>query len=177
MEATMLCRFNWYGPACWKFSEITNHQYIWKGLSYFVDILLDTHCSYKNMLFWVGIVRHRLLANQLARCFEFKKLENYMRYKLIFCFHRSCKKIYYFGLWPQDILGQPVCRIFYFWLSWLVNVDIRDLLLHYTFSNWQEGTFLYSCFTASPLKLSEGNDFFEGHGLGDHHGGRNDKKI
>ena len=39
-----------YGPACPKFSEITNRQYLWRGLSDFVDfldvvigILLDIH--------------------------------------------------------------------------------------------------------------------------------------
>ena len=26
----------------------------------------------------------------------------------------------YFGLWPQNTLGQLICRIFYFWLVWLV---------------------------------------------------------
>ena len=71
-----------HGPVCPKFSETTNHQYLWKGLIDFVDflqvvicILLDIHWSYKNMLFWAGIVRHSLLANHIVRCFKFKKLK------------------------------------------------------------------------------------------------------
>ena len=63
-----------YGPAYPKFSKITNCQYPWKGLSGFVDffhaviwILSDIHWSYKNRLFWAGIVRHRLSANQIVR--------------------------------------------------------------------------------------------------------------
>ena len=80
-----------YGPACPKFSEITNHQYFWKGFSDFVDflhvvicILLDIHWSYKNMLFWAGMVRHSPSANQIVRCFKLKKLENYLRYQVDF---------------------------------------------------------------------------------------------
>ena len=83
-----------YGPACPKFSEITHCQYLWRGLSDFVDflhvvisILLGIHWSYQNLLFWAGIARHRLSANQIVRCFKLKKLE-----KLIVCFHRSYKR-------------------------------------------------------------------------------------
>ena len=37
------------------------------------------HWSYKN-IFWAGIVRHSLSANQIARCFKLKKLKKDMRY-------------------------------------------------------------------------------------------------
>ena len=80
-----------YGLACRKFSQTTNHQYLWKWLRDFVDflqavicILLDIHWSYKSMPFWAGIVRHSLSANQIVRCFKLKKLENYMRYQIHF---------------------------------------------------------------------------------------------
>ena len=51
MKATLLhVVLAGYGLACRKFSEISNHQYLWKGLSDFVDflhvvicILLDIH--------------------------------------------------------------------------------------------------------------------------------------
>ena len=33
-----------YGPACPKFSEATNHQYLWKGLSDFADFLQVVFC-------------------------------------------------------------------------------------------------------------------------------------
>ena len=83
MKAAVLSCFSWYGPACPKFSEATNHQYLWKGLSDFVDclqvvicVLLDIHGSYKNMLLWAGIVRQSLSTNQIVRCFKLKKLKN-----------------------------------------------------------------------------------------------------
>ena len=38
----------------------------------------------------------------------------------------------YFRLWPQKTLGQSVCRIFYFWLVWLVNLSTEGPLLHCT---------------------------------------------
>ena len=103
-----------YGPACPKLSEITNHQYLWKGLSDFVDFLhvvvwflLDIRWSYKNMLFWVGIVRHRLSANQIVRCFKLKKL-----------YEVSC----YFGLWPQKN-SWPISLLNFF------TFDLFDLLI------------------------------------------------
>ena len=50
MEFTVLPCLVGYVPSCPKLSEITNHQYLWKGLSDFVDflhvvicILLDIH--------------------------------------------------------------------------------------------------------------------------------------
>ena len=107
MEATVLsCRFSWVWSACPKFSEVTNHQFLWKGSCDFVDflqvvicIMLDIHWSYKNMLFWAGIVRHSLSLNQIVRCFKLKKaqkedglsswffasIENRRTSKLLFC--------------------------------------------------------------------------------------------
>ena len=111
-----------YCPACPKFSVITNRQYLWRGFNDFVDflhvvicILLNIHWSYKNMLFCVGIVRHRLSANQIASCFKFRKLKNYMKYHVDFLLPLKLRKIScYFGLYPQKTLGQSICRIFYF---------------------------------------------------------------
>ena len=69
------------------------------------------------MLFWVDIVRHRLSANQIVRRFKLKKLENYMRYQVDFLLPWKLQKVScYFGLRPQNTLGQSVCRIFYFGL-------------------------------------------------------------
>ena len=128
-----------YGPACPKVSEITNHQYFWKGLSDFVDSLhvvicisLEIHWSYKKILFWAGIFRHRLSANQIVRCFTLKKLENYMRYQAEFLLPLKLQKICYFGLWLQNTLRQSVCRIFYFWFVWLFNLNTESPLLHFT---------------------------------------------
>ena len=79
-----------YRPTCPKFPETTN-QYFWKGSCDFVGflqavicILLDIHWSYKNVLFWAGIVRHSLSANQTVRCFKLKKLKKDMRHQVDF---------------------------------------------------------------------------------------------
>ena len=126
-----------YGPAFPKFCEATNHQYLWKGSCDFVDflqvvicILLDIHWSYKNMLFWAGIVRHSLSANQIVRCFKLKKLKKDMRYQVDFLLPLKLEEILcYFGLWPQNALGQSVCRIFYFCL---VKLNTGGSWLHCT---------------------------------------------
>ena len=49
-----------------------------------ICILLDIHCSYKNVLYWAGIVRHSLSANHIVRCFKLKKLKKNMRYQAEF---------------------------------------------------------------------------------------------
>ena len=48
----------------------------------FICILLNIHRSYKNMLFWAGIVKHRFSANQTVGWFKLKKLENYMKFQV-----------------------------------------------------------------------------------------------
>ena len=119
-----------FGAACPKFSEATNHQYLWKGSCDFVDflqvvicILLDIHWSYKNMLFWAGIVRHSLSANQIVRCFKLKNLKNNLRYQVDFLLPLKLEKILcYFGLWPQNTLSESVCGIFTFDLFDLLNL-------------------------------------------------------
>ena len=85
MEASVLSCLDGDGPACPKFSEITNCEYLWKGLGDFVDflhvvicILLDIHLNKYAIL--VDIVRHRLTTYQIVRCFKLEKLENYLRY-------------------------------------------------------------------------------------------------
>ena len=131
-----------YGLACSKLSEATNRQFLWKGLSDFVDflqvvicILLDIHWSYKNMLFWVGIVRHSLSANQIVRCFKLKKLKKDMRYQVDFFRPLKLEEILcYFELWPQNTLDQSVYRIFCFWLVWLVKFNTKGPLLYCTCS-------------------------------------------
>ena len=98
-----------------------------------ICILLDINWSYKNMLFWVDIFRHRLSVNHIVRCFKLRKLENYMRYQVEFLLLLKLQKILcYFGLWPQNTLGQSVCRIFYFWLVWHVNLITVGPLIHCT---------------------------------------------
>ena len=86
-----------FGPACLRFSVTTNHQYFWKGLSDFVDflqvicILLDIHWSYKNILVWLGTVRHSHSANEIFRCFKLQKPKTIwsMNMCMSLCFHWS----------------------------------------------------------------------------------------
>ena len=81
-----------YGPACPKFTKLTNDYCFWKGLSDFVGLLgviiyflLDIHWNYKNMPFWVGIITQGLSTNQIVRCLKLKKLEKYiLRYQVDF---------------------------------------------------------------------------------------------
>ena len=100
-----------YGLECWNFSETTNHQYLWKGLSHFVDCL-----QFIFLLFWAGIVRNSLSTNQIVRCIKLKKLKNNMRYQVDFLLKLKPEQIScYFALRPQNTLGQSVCSDFYFW--------------------------------------------------------------
>ena len=107
-----------YGPTYPKFSEATNDQYLWKGSSDFADffqllicILLNIH--YPLKLFWAGILRHSVSANQIVRCFKLTNFKNSMRYYVDFLLPLKLKEMSYnFGLWPQNTLGQSDCRIF-----------------------------------------------------------------
>ena len=128
-----------YGPTCPKFPEATNHQYLWKGSCNFVDflqavicILLDIHWSYKNMLFWAGIVRHRLSANQIVRYFKLKTWKLYEVSSWFFASIEATKNIILFWVMLENTLGQSLCRIFHFWLVWLVKLNTRGPLLHCT---------------------------------------------
>ena len=91
---------------------------------------------YKNMLFWAGIVRHRLSANQKVRFCKLKKLENYVRCQFDFLLPEKLQKIQcYFGLWLQNTIGQSFCRIFYFNLFDLLILLHWCIVLVYS-SNW-----------------------------------------
>ena len=83
--------------------------------------VVDIHWSYQNLLFWAGIVWHRLSANQIVRCFKLKKLKNYMRYQVNFSLSLKLQKIYYFGLCWKIILANQFAGFFTF--------DLLDLLI------------------------------------------------
>ena len=81
----------------------------------------DIRWSYQNLLFWTGIVWHRLSANQIVRCFKLKKL-NYMRYQVDFLLPLKVQKIsYYFRLCWKILLVNQFAGFFTF--------DLFDLLI------------------------------------------------
>ena len=116
-----------YVPACLKFSEITNHQYLWRGLSDFDDflhvvicILLDIHWSYQNFgLVLSGIGSHPIT---LSDVLNLQKLKTIRGINLIFCFHWSCKKYAFLG-YAAKYSSRISWRIFYFWLVWLISLN------------------------------------------------------
>ena len=75
----------------------------------------------RNLVFWIGIVWHRLSANEIVRCFKFKKL-NYMRYQFDFLLPlRLPKMSYYFGLCRKILLTNQ--------FSGFSTFDLFDLLI------------------------------------------------
>ena len=84
--------------------------------------VMDIHWSYQNLLFWAGIVWHRLSANQNVRCFKLKKTwKLYEVSRWFFASIEAAKNIILFWVMPESTLGQSVCRIFSF--------DLFDLLI------------------------------------------------
>ena len=96
--------------------------------------VMDIHWSYQNWLFWSGVVWHRLSTNHIVRCFKLKKLKSYVRYQVDFLLPLKLQKVSLFWIMPENTLGQSVCRIFYFWLVWLLNLNTGGPLLHCTCS-------------------------------------------
>ena len=86
--------------------------------------VMDIHWSYQNLIFWAGIVWHRVSANQIVRCFKLKS-------SWFFASIEATKNILFWVL-PENTLDQSVCRFFYFWLVWLVNLNTGGPLLHCT---------------------------------------------
>ena len=84
--------------------------------------VMESHWSYQNMPFWVGIVWHMLSVNQIVRYFKLKKLKSYMRYQVDFLFPLKLQKIsYYFGLFQKILSANQLAGFFTF--------DICDLLI------------------------------------------------
>ena len=103
---------------------LTNHLMNWADWlnDYCILRVMDIHLSYQNLLFWPGIVWHRLSANQTVRCFKFKKLKTYMGYQVDFLLPLKLQKIsYYFGLCRKILLANQFAKFFTF--------DLFDLLI------------------------------------------------
>ena len=84
--------------------------------------VIDIHWSYQNLLFWAGIVWHRLSANQIVRCFKLKKRKNFMRYPVDFLPPLKLQKMSCsFGLCWKVLLANQFVGFFMF--------DLFDLLV------------------------------------------------
>ena len=140
MEATVLsCRFSWVWSDMPKVpwsnkSPISLERVMWFCWFFASSYLHLVRYPLKlqNMLFWAGSVRHSLSANQIVRCFKLKKLKKDMRYQVDFLLSLKLEEICYFEWWPQNTLGQSVCRIFDFWFVWLVKLNAGGPLLYCT---------------------------------------------
>ena len=71
-------------------------------------------------------------STRLSDVLNLKNLKTIWGIKLIFCLCWSYKNIIPFWVMLENTLSQSVCRIFYFWLVWLVNANAGGPLLHRT---------------------------------------------
>ena len=126
MEVTLLsCRFNWVWSGMprvfWNSKSPLSLErvelFCW-FLLVVICILLDAHWSYKNMLFWAGIVKHSLSGNQIVRCFKLKNLEHNMRYKVDLLLPLKLE----YGLWPKWLFANQFAGLFTFDLFDLLNL-------------------------------------------------------
>ena len=72
----------------------------------------------------------------LSDVLNLKNLKTIWGVKLIFASTEGTKNIILFWVILENTLGQSVCRIFYFWLVWLVNLNSGGPLLHCTCFKW-----------------------------------------
>ena len=102
---------------------LTNYLMNWADwLNICVLRVMDIHWSYQYLLFWTGIVWHRLSANQIVRCFKLKKCKNCMRYQVDVLLPLKLQKIsYYFGLCQKILLANQ--------FAWFFTFDLFDLLI------------------------------------------------
>ena len=93
--------------------------------------VMDIHWSYQNLLFWAGIVWHRLSANQVVRYFKLKKRKNYMRYQVEFLLPLKLQKYPILGYVVK--YSWPISLQDFLLLLLLVNLNTRDPLQHCVF--------------------------------------------
>ena len=115
--------------------KITKCQYLWDGFSYFVYLMYIATHLWKLQCYHVILVDYGPASPKLSEMPNFQYLwKEFSGIEVSSWFFATKKlqKTYYFGLWSQKTLRQSVRRIFYFWLVWLVNLNIEGRLLHCT---------------------------------------------
>ena len=104
------------------------------------------------MLFWAGIVRHRLSANQIFRCLKLKKIENYVRYHADFLLPLKLQKNMLFLVmipkysWPislQDFLLSTCLTAMESIADEFFVVELRQYILVLYFLGFDNGIILY----------------------------------
>ena len=85
------------------------------------------------------------LPTRFSDVLNLKHLKTIWGIKLIFCFHWSYKKYHTILGYTRNTPGQSICRIFYFWLVWLVNLNTGGPLLHCTCYFWKAKDVKYDC--------------------------------
>ena len=141
METTVLsCRFSWLWSGMPKVlwsnkSPVSLERVEWFcwlfASSYFLH-LVRYPLKLRKYAIWAGIVRHSLSANQIVRCFKLKKFKKDMSYQVDSLLPLKLEEILLLWVMTQNSIGQSVCRIFYFWLVWLVKLNIEGPLIHCT---------------------------------------------
>ena len=106
MEATVLsCPFSWV------WCSMPNVLWSNKSLISFVNLFSGSYGILGWHSDWAGTS-----ANHIVRCFKLKNLKKEIRCQVDFFLPLKLEEMCYFGLLPQNTLGQSTCRIFYFWL-------------------------------------------------------------
>ena len=90
--------------------------------------VMDIQWSYQNLLFWAGIVWHRLSVSQIVRYFKLKKLKNYIRYQVYFLLPLKLQE--YTILSYSAKCSWPISLQDFLLLLLLVNLNTGDPLLH-----------------------------------------------
>ena len=74
---------------------------------------------------------------RLSDVLNLKNLKTVWGIKFFFFSSIEVTKNTLFWVVPESSLGQSVCRIFYFWLVWLVDLNTGGPLLHCTCFYWK----------------------------------------
>ena len=91
--------------------------------------VMDIHWSYQNLLFGLPLSGIGSKPIRLSDVLNLKNLKTIWGIKLIFASIKGTKNVILFWVMLDNILGQSVYRIFFFWLVWIFNLNIGDPLL------------------------------------------------
>ena len=170
MEATSLlsCCFSWvwFGmpKVLWtNKSPISLERVVWFCwfLQVVICILLDIYIEVTKICYFglalSGITSQPIRLSDVLNWRNSKTI--WGSYQVDFLLPLKLEEICYFDLWPQNTLGQSVCRIFCFWLVLLVKLNTEEPLLHctcsfFSSSDMQKFRHLLECYAIITIKSS-----------------------